>query len=521
MKKMIGVIILLHFLFLFCCQDDEIEETPAEVFYLPASFNYWVFAEPGIMMNSKQIKKEMERRLDFLQNETGFELKVYAQEYHPSGTRNEAPEIFLQKINSVSPVNAPDIIFTDNLRVNSVLNTHYTAEVNDLIPDHAPIIYHSFPAHFWKYRKEAGRSRDIPVHSYALRNKYGIWIIKKDFIDRTSIDVIDSDSLLNLLSFCGDTDELDDQILYQDGQDLYITISENLIKQYEHLLLLFGIELVGNREIYFDHNNKTFHRIDELRKRDGLSLLPTIRYLSVVPQIEYVSRIPWSVLFIAYGSGFDVIEPSKVNYLKQIFNEEKYQIIEDFELINHFPADSINSYYISTKSTDIPKKLKIFDSIINNAQVTENLLYMDKTISKENQEAVLQNINYKIENSKYRYGEIKPLSTLCNKKYLRISNFLPERVRENYQRFLEQSEVSSLSGFDVEKEYHDILMELGLSGPSDTEYIRISEDDIRNILSTDSPDIEQLLSNTDIIDEIILKLQKQMDLYLKLSLSEQ
>ena len=216
-----------------------------------------------------------------------------------------------------------------------------------------------------------------------------------------------------------------------------------------------------------------------------------------------------------------VIEPLKIGYLKQIFNNEKYQIIEDFELINHLPADSTNSYYISAKNADIPKRLQLFDSIFNNPQITENLIYIDNSLSKENQEAVLQNINYKIENPKYRYGEIKPLSTLCNKKYLRISNFLPEKVRENYQRFLEQSEVSSLSGFDMEKEYHDILMELGLSGPSDTEYIRISEDDIRNILSTDSPDIEQLLSNTDIIDEIILKLQKQMDLYLKLSLSEQ
>jgi len=528
MKKIIYIALL--FIILSCKYDEGRGiSTEAGKLNYPVNIAYWVYVPPGLPPAANQKQSEAIKNItslaDSFHEKTGINLNIYAQPYVPAGEKNIASRTFLQKIkDAVLNDVPPDLIYTTSEWVEDALHREeLLTETAVLIKKHAPYIRQNFPEGFWKYREASGKVFGIPVRKYAPRKHMGFWIIKKQYLSEQGKPSPKSfTDLLELLACCG-----------KEGDDRAVFLLDQGTEPYNFLFLLGGIQFLGNRELFFNYPEAEVILSTRLEERSAMvSKVLSVESMNIpFHYFSSLKNIPWKVLHIPYGAVLYPASEQELHDFKKALRLEDHLIIEDYRLIQHVPLDSMSFHYIPKNASAPGETVKMLDSALQSSLCQDVFLYeSDSDDSRKISELKIQSTNRLFYDHTYdpinQYRRI--FLGLCSPDKYRISLIYPQKVGSNHSDFLFFLRQSPLSGFDITREYWDILKEqeiLHITQEAEDSRIKdyineLSWDQILELATSQESGGKLFDSHIQKIKEVQSVLQERIDLYLRNILEE-
>jgi len=395
--------------------------------------------------------------IDKISWKTGVELNIY-QNINQKLSSEEKAEAFITELQKELYSNPPDLVhfpYTRWDKWKSFVATGDFVQVDELIKQHAPNLYQSYPSQFWAYRKEKGNVYSIPIKRYEEYYDSGFWIIKKD-----------------------------DQTAYMDYKPQLEILYENLMKcnDYNRDLGLKGRENYLLSFFHWKESVKSWFRL-----QDAIPLgIGEILYISGMNQVvplflgdidverykkfqhklqngffkgRYVYDFFWNRWKIAYIPYHQIFSQ---NYrwktlLPEIFSSKEYIYISPRFGSGTVVFDTYDELYIPAGSDVIVDTIKFIDTIYSQKSWYDIFMFGTENFeTDESNEYGYDDVSLVTQN---RSNLFSPLQVLCNKGFTRIPAFYPAEIKKIMHEYFEAEEKSfnePLYGFDISSAYHEI-----------------------------------------------------------------
>ena len=440
----------------------------------PLVIDYYAYLYPGIYTKGNQYTqyRVINEVLETVYKNTGIKLNLHFEKGYKQRPETNRKMIELEK--KLTGMSEPyEVVAHSSLEYfKDFINLGYFLSVDELLKEYAPSIYSSYPEQYWEYRARTGDTYGIPVKQYDFIDHYGFWVIKNEFLKELNLTPDQAKSkLLIILAACSKTEKPDYFSLAEvEASNVLITnidqkwFPEEIIS---HLVELDGYSLVDKEEFLFDNISmeltpiknepQLVEKIKEIYEKTTHAWNFDGKILNVLHYTD------WVCAFIPLGCPYIGASQWDLKYIDTWFSSEEYTIISELEYIKHTPFDEYEYLYIPANSQDPIRTIQALD-----------LFHKDKfwfdlfTFGPNKASNGLPGNTYTLPTGPYYYnmGDFRsPLSLLGNNKYRRIPSFLPEKVKKDFTKYLEEAELMRynhpLYGLDIKKVMEKALLRMG------------------------------------------------------------
>lgn len=504
------------------CGNDAESGMGSEKLMFPIHIDYRASVVPWLMPNSDRnylLISEYEQKLE---DETRISLKMTIREWGKSS--------IIGKNSS-----RPDLVFLDGESlVHPFLSGEQAAEVNGVVNENGKYIHERFPEPFWKYRKQTGKNRAIPLHTYQVRFEYGFWIIKKSFLREQNITVGTNSDLLELLNRCGPADPGDIRNWYRNSRDVALLLSADPeYSCFDFLSSLFGLEFTDHRMLLFDHSRTVWMLPDELgiEKRRRLQNIASLSPAVFRPSYENITRVPWAVMHVPYFMSLYPVSGYQLDRLRDEFNNDEYLVVHDSEIALHLPSEKIISCFIMEDNEKNPRIVQALNGMLRSTVPQNLFLFNIEPDGNVNQVKLHEMIAvlYHPLFYHFKHNLLRSLRCFFNPKFFPRYDIFPESAAEGFDDFTGRLESGTLAGMNVYTDFRDYVIEKG--------YLKVVYDEkegkevdhwisftppvlgpelLSSVLSSDQEADRLLGPYNQVLQTIRTDLQERTDLFLKL-----
>ena len=423
------------------------------------TIDYYSFFFPGIQKSSYYNAEYPHYKdiLKMISRETGVDLNIY-QNLAGRKSGRERLEEFVSELKEALYTNPPDLVYVPFTRWpiwRSLVTNGDFMQVDELIKQHAPNLYQSYPPQFWEYRKEKGNVHSIPIKRYEEYYDSGFWIIKKDnrIIGqdyKSKLDIL-YDNLMN----CSDYFKNSGMAPPENYLLSFFYWGEDLINWFR----LQNVLPVGLGEFYFiprmnqvvplsigDVDVERYRKFDT-KIRHGYRMGSYVYYF--LKKKWKVAHVPYHQVFIENYRWKDI--------LPEIFSNTKYEYISPEYSSEMVVFDSYDELFIPAGSDSVKETLEFIDTIYSQKRWYDIFMFGKEDFETDKPDEYDYNdVSLVTQN---RSSLFSPLQVLCNKRFTRIPAFYPSEIKKTMHEYFEAEEKAvshQLYGFDMSTTYYTI-----------------------------------------------------------------
>jgi hypothetical protein len=417
----------------------------------------YLFPDKSHAANYREEYTQYTHIIDEISRKTGVKLNIY-QNVNGKMSGEERAEVFVSQLEETLYLNPPDLVnfpYTRWSKWKSLIANGDFLQVDELIKEHAPNLYKSYPRKFWAYRRENGNVYSIPIKRYEEYYDSGFWIIKNTKNDADIEYKHELEVLYENIMKCSNYD----RDLGMKGRENYILSFFHWSESTKSWFRLQNVIPLGINEFFY---------IPGMSHVAPLSLgdIDVDRYKKFQHKLQngfekghYVDNFLWKRWKIAYIPYHQIFSQNFrwKDILPEIFSNSEYEYISPQYSSETVVFDSYDELFIPAGSDAVIETLEFIDTIYSQKKWYD--IFMFGTEDFEAYEPDEYNYNDVSVVAQNRSRLFSSLQVFCNKRFTRIPAFYPSKIKTRMHEYFEAEDKSfnePLYGFDISSAYYNI-----------------------------------------------------------------